>query len=142
MSLQVALVIINRHSINHRKIIGGGQGPPPPRSLSYHIMTSYRVSMTEQTMAKCNLFVKMTEFVSNNWQHGPSISQLYDLNLIFCQSNIPMSSCTEHKLHTSAMYKARELQAAKLRQPIHLTPSQDCKGFYYTADTDVCILYI
>ena len=35
---QVALVIINRYSINHRKIIGGGQGPraaPPPRSLKY-----------------------------------------------------------------------------------------------------------
>ena len=32
---QVALVIINRHSINHRKIIGGPRPrpPPPPRSL-------------------------------------------------------------------------------------------------------------
>ena len=27
---QVALVISNRHSINHRKIIGGGKAPGPP----------------------------------------------------------------------------------------------------------------
>ena len=29
---QVALVIINRHLINHRKIIGGPRPPPPPSS--------------------------------------------------------------------------------------------------------------
>ena len=35
---------------------------PPRRPLfcSYHIITSYRVSITEQTTAKCYLFVKYT----------------------------------------------------------------------------------
>ena len=55
---QVALVIINRHSINQREIIGGGKAPPP-RSLSIYCRQTFPHALDYSTFSSVKDAIKM-----------------------------------------------------------------------------------